>query len=144
MNKKEQIELIKELDEKLIEILESKGEDYASSQDRLGNFKRLSLAARTLGVNVTTPHGYAMFMVLLKIDRINNLLNSDKTPNNESVDDSFSDGINYFKLSYCCYKDKEHGNERSIPSMDKGVREAPRAHYPEEKSPIQQNIRLES
>lgn len=106
MTREKQIETIKELDEKLMSVLTSKGDDYASKEEVLGNFKRLSLAATTLGVNLDTPHGYAMFMVLLKIDRINNLVNSGKNPNNESVEDSFLDGINYFKLSYCCYKDE--------------------------------------
>lgn len=106
MTKEEQIYTIKEMDEKLLDVLQSKGEDYASSEDRLGNFKRLSQAAKILGVDVQTARGYAMFMVLLKIDRINNLLNSDKTPSNESVDDSFMDGICYFKLAHCCYIDE--------------------------------------
>lgn len=106
MNREQQIETIKELDRKLLDILESKGEDYASTDDRLGNFKRLSRAAKLLGINVNTPYGYAMFMVLLKMDRINNLLNTGKTPNNEGIEDSFHDGISYFKLSYCCYKDE--------------------------------------
>ncbi len=106
MTKEKQLETIKQLDERLINVLNAKGEDYASTEDRLGNFKRISLAAKTLGVDVNTAHGYAMFMVLLKIDRINNLLNNNKTPNNEGVEDSFLDGINYLKLSYCCYKDQ--------------------------------------
>ena len=48
-----------------------------------------------------------MFMVLLKIARLTNLLNSGKTPSNEAIDDSFEDAVNYMKLSYCCYKDYE-------------------------------------
>lgn len=105
MNRQKQIETFRDIDSRILGVIESKGEDYASSEDRLGNFKRIALAAKTLGVDVSTPHGYAMFMVLLKIDRINNLLNNDKTPNNEGVEDSFLDGITYMKLSYCCYKD---------------------------------------
>ena len=113
MNREEQLRVIKELDEELIRVLESKGGDYASTEDRLGNFKRLSLVAKTLGINIHTPHGYAMFMVILKIDRINNLLNSGKEPNNEGVADSFADGINYFKLAYCCYKDENKSTTSS-------------------------------
>jgi len=46
-------------------------------------------------------------MVLLKIARISNLINNNKWPNNESIDDSFLDGINYMKLAYCNYKDRK-------------------------------------
>lgn len=109
MNRQEQLTIIQEFDTKLIEVLKSKGEDYANTEDVLGNFKRLSIAATALGVNLETPRGYALFMVLLKIDRINNLLNNNKEPNNEGIEDSFGDGINYLKLAYCCYKEEKDG-----------------------------------
>lgn len=104
MTQERQLELIEAMDESLITILKSKGKDYAS-EDVLSNFKRLSGAAKALGIDVHTPEGYALYMVLMKIDRINNLLTSGKTPNNESVEDSFGDGVNYLKLAYLCYKE---------------------------------------
>lgn len=107
MTKEEEIKLIKELDDNLIKVLESKGHDYAT-EDVLSNFKRISEAAKALDINVQTPLGYALFMVLLKIDRINNLTSSGKTPNNEGIDDSFGDGINYFKLGYCIHKENNN------------------------------------
>src|ERR1035437_3430437 len=102
MTKAKQLELINNLDKSLIEILISKGEDYASD-DVLSNFKRLSAASSALSLNTQTAVGYALFMVLMKIDRISNLLNSAKIPNNEGIEDSFADGINYMKLAYLCY-----------------------------------------
>ena len=45
-------------------------------------------------------------MCILKIARLTNLINNNKTPNNESIDDSFIDLIGYSKLAYCNYKDK--------------------------------------
>ena len=36
-----------------------------------------------------------------------NELNAGKAPKNESVEDSFLDGINYFKMAYCCHLDKK-------------------------------------
>lgn len=97
-----QLEIYKKLDSRLTDLTVSKAHDYANV-DVLSNFKSVSSAAKELGVDITTPTGYALFMVLLKIARLTNLIKSGKLPNNESLDDTFLDGINYFKLSYCCF-----------------------------------------
>ncbi len=102
----DQIKLYKEIDDKLIDIMTSKRHDYADA-DVLSNFKGVSRAAASLGINIGDPTQYALFMVLLKIARLSNLINSGKIPKHEAIDDSFLDGINYFKLAYCCHKDKE-------------------------------------
>ena len=106
MTKQEQIKIYQELDKKLLSISSSKAHDYAT-EDVLNNFKSVSAAAKELGLNVSDPTNYAMFMVLLKIARISNLINTNKWPNNESIDDSFLDSINYMKLAYCNYKDRK-------------------------------------
>ena len=106
MEKSKQLELYQEIDEKIRKIASSKAHDYAT-EDVLNNFKTVSAAAKELGLNVTDPTNYALFMVLLKIARISNLINTNKWPNNESIDDSFLDGINYMKLAYCNYKDRK-------------------------------------
>ncbi len=104
MNRQQQIEFYQKLDAKLIEVSKSKGEDYAS-EDVLSNFKKVSAAAQALDLDVGNPVHYAMFMSILKIARITNLMKGNKTPNNESLTDSFEDGINYFKLAYATYVD---------------------------------------
>jgi hypothetical protein len=106
MIRKEQIELIESLDSRLIEVLKSKGEDYAT-EDVLSNFKQVSSASKVLNIDVGDPTNYALFMCILKIARLTNLINNNKTPNNESIDDSFVDLIGYSKLAYCNYKDNE-------------------------------------
>jgi len=106
MTSEEQLELYRKLDEELIALTTSKRHDYAS-EDVLSNFKSVSRAAKWLGIDIGEPEQYAMFMVLLKIARLTNLLNSGKTPSNEAVDDSFKDAVNYMKLAYCCYTDKK-------------------------------------
>ena len=105
MNKQEQIELITKLDKDLINILDSKGKDYAT-EDVLSNFKQVSSAAKALNIDITDATNYALFMVILKIARLTNLINNNKIPNNEGVEDSFIDLIGYAKLAYCNYKDK--------------------------------------
>ena len=101
MDRKQQLDIYKELDDKLIKVSESKGNDYAD-KDVLSNFKCISEAARLLKINPHTPTGYALFMVILKLGRIGNLLDSNKNVMNESLLDSFEDGIYYFKLAVCC------------------------------------------
>lgn len=106
MIRKEQINLIESLDNRLLEVLKSKGEDYAT-EDVLSNFKQVSSASKVLNIDVGDPTNYALFMCILKIARLTNLINNNKTPNNESIDDSFVDLIGYAKLAYCNYKDNE-------------------------------------
>ena len=106
MTPEKQEEVYKEVDEKILAVTTSKRHDYANV-DVLSNFKGVSQAAKSLGLDIGDSTQYALFMVILKIARLSNLLNSEKTPKNESIEDSFLDGINYFKLALCCHKDKQ-------------------------------------
>ena len=107
MNKDNQLEIYNKMDKELIDLTKKKQFDYGKDADVLSNFKSVSNAAKELEIDVHNPTGYALFMVLLKIARLSNLLNSGKTPNNEAIDDSFFDGINYFKLAYCTFVDEK-------------------------------------
>jgi len=101
MTSEEQIKIVEDLDEGLLMILKSKGSDYADA-DVLSNFKIVSEIVKLAKINAELPEGYAMLMVILKIVRIWNLKTSGKTPENESLLDSYKDLINYCKLSYLC------------------------------------------
>lgn len=105
MTREKQIKLLESFDDELMGILKKKGNDYAQEADVLENFKRLSAAAKILKINITTPIGYALFMVIMKVDRITNLISQDKAPENESLEDSFKDGVNYLKLAYLLTKE---------------------------------------
>lgn len=109
MTKEDLLNIYREIDNKLLEISEKKGNDYAN-EDMLSVFKTVSKAAELLGIDIGKSEQFALFMVLLKIARITNLINNNKNPNNESIEDSFIDGINYFKLAYCCYEEKKLEN----------------------------------
>lgn len=113
MNSQEQLRVYEEMHDKIMQITKSKAHDYAGA-DVLSNFKSVSNAAKELGIDVDTPTGYALFMVVLKLARLGNLINSGKTPNNESIEDSFFDGINYFKLAYCCYKEEKQKEQQNV------------------------------
>jgi hypothetical protein len=93
-------------------VLLNKSKDYATD-DVLSNFKRLAGIAKLYNIDVSEPRQYALFMVLLKLDRIQNLLTNNKTPTNESVEDSYIDGFNYLMLSYACLKEQNNGTSRT-------------------------------
>lgn len=101
MTSEEQLKHVEKLDNDLLDILKSKGKDYADA-DVLSNFKIVSEIVKLAKINAELPEGYAMLMVILKIVRIWNLKESGKTPENESLLDSYKDLINYCKLSYLC------------------------------------------
>jgi hypothetical protein len=106
MTKEQEVELIKKLDKKTLDIMMNKSSDYAN-EDVLSNFKEVSSVVKILNIDTRTPEGYAMLMIVLKLSRINNLKKDNKDPKNESLLDSYEDMINYAKLSYLCeYENK--------------------------------------
>ena len=105
MDKKDYEEYMNGQFKKAVEMHQKKSHDYANEVDVLSNFKRLSQVAEIMNIDVQTPHGYALFMIIMKIDRINNLMQNDKTPNNESIDDTILDMVVYTVLMGACIKD---------------------------------------
>lgn len=110
MTPEKQFEIFEKKNKELMAIIEKKRNDY-SDADVLSNFKSISEAAKQLKIDVHTPTGYALFMVLLKVGRIANLLEKKVDPMNESIEDSFDDGINYFKLAQLCHIEPVLGEE---------------------------------
>lgn len=82
-----------------------KREDYASdpTANPFENFDRSNLVADWF------PTAYKSFAVLIgtKIARLGALLITGKTPNNESIDDTFLDLVTYCALFYAYWKDKQ-------------------------------------
>ncbi len=73
-------------------LVEGKAADYAEDDNVFSNFE---YAAGVAGITVSQ-----VFMVLIgiKVARLGQLIGNDKTPNNESIDDTALDGMNYFGL----------------------------------------------
>lgn len=103
MTKQEQEKHFNEVTETMRAILLSKGDDYANT-DRLSNFK---LAGNISGLNAKLN---CLSLIATKVARLGVLINSDKAPNNESVNDSVLDLANYAILLSMILKDNE--NER--------------------------------
>jgi len=100
MNKDEQIQFFSETVEKMSKILLSKGDDYANV-DRLSNFK---LAGQISGLNAELN---CLSLIATKVARLGVLLNSSKTPNNESIQDSVLDLANYAMLLLMILKERK-------------------------------------
>ena len=104
MNRQTQEKCFKELISKMENTLLKKGDDYANS-DRLSNFK---LAGSISGLK---PEVQCLSLIATKVARLGILLNSDKLPNNESVQDSVLDLCNYGLLLHMILTDKSKENE---------------------------------
>lgn len=107
MNAKDYETQIAALTDKIVHLNRLKRQDYAGTEDVLSNFKRLSKVAKCLDISVHTPWGYALFMCLMKLDRLNQRLTEDGKTECESVEDSFLDLICYAQLAYAIYSEGE-------------------------------------
>lgn len=79
---------------KCLDISKSKAQDYTSSNDPHENFKRSAEIASWF------PEKDKSFVVLIgtKLARLGSLLSKNSKPNNESIEDSFLDLVNYCAL----------------------------------------------
>jgi len=100
MKLKDAIELEKIIHSLRLETRKKKGHDYAQDENCLLNFENMAKLCEIFNVDVTKPHGVAFFYILLKLDRVANLVFRRKEkPENESVWDTVAiDGPNYFDL----------------------------------------------
>ena len=97
MEQKDFLKLVQAGFEQRYKIFDKKAHDYAT-EDCLSNFKRMAQMCTVLKVDMTTPEGATFFYILLKLDRLANLVNQGKTPKNESLDDNVNDLQNYIDL----------------------------------------------
>ena len=89
-----------------MDIFKAKSHDYAD-EDCLSNFKRMGNALNSLSVNELPPElAYCMTLMLLKIDRIINLIRRGVKPENETIDDTFLDLMNYLDLFKALYVER--------------------------------------
>lgn len=88
---------IEQIFDKCLKITMSKREDYTSNPkaDAHENFKRSAEIASWF--NNEQDKSYAV-LIGTKLARLGSLLSSGKEPNNESIEDSFEDLINYCGL----------------------------------------------
>lgn len=86
-----------------MDIFNKKSHDYADD-DCLSNFKRMGKVLDALYVNELPPElAYCMTLVLLKIDRTVNLIKRGVKPDNESIEDTMLDMMNYIDLFKALY-----------------------------------------
>lgn len=82
------------------ELRIKKCHDYAKDDDCLKNFKNMANILSTLKIDISKSYGIALVYVILKIDRLCNLIfqKEEINPENESVLDTFDDLSNYIDL----------------------------------------------
>lgn len=99
MTRTEQEDAFKAIMEKCGDTLLKKGNDYSTVVDRLSNFKEVAVMENRL------PAQVALTMAAVKISRLKSLMNQGRYPevDNESVEDSWIDLINYAILGYMCH-----------------------------------------
>ena len=84
--------------QKELNLIQSKGNDYADSEDVLKNFKAVSEICKILNIDSRTQYGTHLFYIVLKLQRAANLLQEGKTAQNESVEDTLIDLRTYTGL----------------------------------------------
>ena len=109
MKQAEQLSLVQQINDKGIELMKSKGHDYAGV-DVLKNFKQMHQMCVLLEIDMSKVEGIHMFYVLLKIQRLCNLLFSNKVAKNESIQDTLIDLRNYVDLLNCTLQEKSEGD----------------------------------
>mgnify|MGYP001570322276 CR=1 FL=1 len=106
MKQEDQLKFVEGLNEKGIDLLKSKGHDYAGV-DVLKNFKQMKDLISILEIDMEKLEGVHMFYIVLKIQRLCNLLFSNKVAKNESIQDTLIDLRNYTDLLNCTLEEKK-------------------------------------
>lgn len=106
MNKETQLQELDKTQKIQQTILGKKGNDYASTEDVLKNFKEVSTICRILNIDSRTQYGTHLFYIILKLQRLCNLLSSGKEVMNESIEDTLIDFQNYVFLLQCGINEK--------------------------------------
>jgi len=92
-------------------LLMDKSQDYAG-EDVLANFKRMNILCKQLSIRpARSPADCALFLALLKFDRLCNLKNKGTAPKNEAVKDSYIDLLNYLDLAHACELEDKLGKK---------------------------------
>ena len=82
---------------KRLDLCMSKSHDYANA-DILANFKRVAKLCKLMHVDVTCPEGVAMFFIIHKLDRENNLKLKKSVKCESRTDTMETDLLNYIDL----------------------------------------------
>jgi hypothetical protein len=101
MTKEQQLQFARDKFKEILELIESKGDDYAN-EDRLSNFKESACLLNTTAFKV------CLNQIGIKISRIVNLIG--KEARNESMEDSLQDLITYSLILSMIHEDEASDN----------------------------------
>lgn len=96
---------------KRLDISREKRKGYATDQDCLENFKLMAQLCKLHKIDITTPEGVAMFWIIHKLQRRNNLMAKGlNTAASESLMDTDLDMLNYIDLLAAIETEKAERN----------------------------------
>jgi hypothetical protein len=129
MKPSEYEKIVKDSVTRRLELSRKKRADYAGDEDVLANFKRLAEAVRILRIprlwDKNPALAYALFMDIMKTDRMINILIKEGNPENESMQDSWDDKKNYTDLAEALFveaKTTKDNNEKFQKKATTGQR----------------------
>lgn len=97
-----------------------KSGDYADNEDTLANFKRMQQLCEILDIRPgERVEDVLLFLLLLKLDRICNLLHAEKVPAHESMDDSLQDNSLYLDLLRALAVEKDEEDDERERLLEK-------------------------
>lgn len=99
-----------------LKLLERKNADYAAKHNRHENFEHSAMVMEWFKKDIDKVY---IALITTKITRLATLLNSEMEPNNESIEDSFVDLVNYCAL---------WGSKRISPAAQEMTPESRRFH----------------
>ena len=74
VNIEEALKRRKEIFDKRLEVRLKKAHDYAIDENIHRNFETMAKILKLLDIDITTPEGTCLFYIILKIDRVCNIL----------------------------------------------------------------------
>lgn len=95
---------------KMLEIHKAKNQDYA---DPINPFSNFDVSHYILSLFNNDRDKAFVWPIATKLARLATLLNSNRTPNNESIEDSLVDCANYFILWKCDLERRRKNNSES-------------------------------
>jgi len=118
MTRDQQIEFLERTHKEAIALLKRKGSDYSSEDNVLKNFDQMYEMMKILEVDTSKKESVYIFYILIKLQRLCNLIFNSKTPANESLMDTLQDFENYIKLLRCNFKEQEPEKNESSDLAD--------------------------
>ena len=108
MKEAEFMSLLNTIQQNEAKLTGAKSNDYADDDEHLKNFKDCHAVLKTLDIDPRRGSAHvALVYIILKIQRLSNLLRKGVGPTNEAIVDTILDARLYLALLHGCLEDKK-------------------------------------